>query len=69
MNQLTAVVLLLDREGGFLSSARALVQVPTLGPGGETAFLVTVAGASAVGRYRVSFRSEGRVIPHVDIRN
>ena len=69
MNQVSAVVLLFNREGGFLSSARALVQAPTLRPGGEATFLVPVPGASAVGRYRVSFMSEERVVSHVDVRN
>jgi hypothetical protein len=68
VNQLTAVVAVYDRAGGFLTTGRALVQVPSLGPGGESTFLVTVPGAADVGRYRVSFRSEDRVISHVDIR-
>ena len=69
VNQLTAVVLVYNRAGGFLTTGRALVQAPTLGPGGESTFLVTIPGAADVGRYRVSFRSEDRVIPHVDIRS
>jgi len=69
VNQLTAVVLLYNRNGGFLTTGRALVQAPSLGPGGESTFLVTIPGAADVGRYRVSFRSEDRVIPHVDIRS
>ena len=69
VSQLTAVVLVYDRAGGFLTTGRALVQVPGLGPGGESTFLVTIPGAADVGRYRVSFRSEDRVIPHVDTRN
>jgi len=69
VNQLTAVVLVYDRAGGFLTTGRALVQVPNLGPGGESTFLVTIPGAADVGRYRVSFRSEDRVISHVDIRS
>jgi hypothetical protein len=69
VNQLTAVVVVYDRTGGFLTTGRALVQVPSLGPGGESTFLVTIPGAAEVGRYRVSFRSEDRVIPHVDTRS
>ncbi len=69
VNQLTAVVLVYNRNGGFLTTGRALVQAPNLGPGGESTFLMTIPGAADVGRYRVSFRSEDRVIPHVDIRN
>ena len=69
VSQLTAVVLVYDRAGGFLTTGRALVQAPSLGPGGESTFLVTIPGATEVGRYRVSFRSEDRVIPHVDTRS
>jgi len=69
VNQLTAVVVVYDRTGGFLTTGRALVQVPSLGPGGESTFLVTIPGAADVGRYRVSFRSEDQVIPHVDTRS
>ena len=69
VTQLTAVVLVYDRAGGFLTTGRALVQAPSLGPGGESTFLVTIPGAADVGRYRVSFRSEDRVIPHVDTRS
>lgn len=69
VNQLTAVVLLFNRDGGFLASGRALVPPASLEPGGETTFLVTVPGAADVGRYRVSFRAEDRIISHVDVRS
>jgi hypothetical protein len=68
VDRLTAVVFMFDREGGFLGSGRATVQSPALGPGGESTFVVTVPGAAAVGRYRVSFRTDDRVVPHVDRR-
>jgi len=64
----TAVVFLFNREGGFLASGRMAVQSSTLLPGGETTFVVTVPGASDVGRYRVSFRTDDRIVPHVDRR-
>jgi hypothetical protein len=69
VNQVTAVVMLFNREGGYLASGRAEVQPAHLEPGGETTFLVTVPGATDVGRYRVSFRADNQVIPHVDIRS
>lgn len=69
ITDLTAVVLVYDREGGFLTTGRAPLQTPALSPGGETSFLVTITGAAAVGRYRVSFRSRDRVISHVDLRS
>ena len=51
------------------ASGRAAVQAATLGPGGETTFVVTVSGAADVERYRVSFRTEHDVVPHVDMRS
>jgi hypothetical protein len=68
VDKLTAVVFMFDRDGNFLGSGRATVESPALGPGGESTFVVTVPGASAVGRYRVSFRTDDRVVPHVDRR-
>jgi hypothetical protein len=70
LERVTAVVLVYKQDDGFAGSGRATVDSSTLGPGGETAFTVTVMvpAASAVGRYRVSFRTEDRVVPHVDRR-
>jgi hypothetical protein len=64
----TAVVFLFNRDGGFLASGRMPVLSSTLPPGSETTFVVTVPGASDVGRYRVSFRTDDRIVPHVDRR-
>ena len=64
----TAVVFLFNRDGGFLASGRMPVQSSSLLPGGETTFVVIVPGASDVGRYRVSFRTDDRIVPHVDRR-
>lgn len=69
MTNLTAVVLLFNSQGGFLTSGRATVDAPALAPGAEARFVLTVPGAADVGRYRVSFRTEERVIPHVDRRS
>jgi hypothetical protein len=68
VDHLTAVVLLFNQEGGFLTSGRAALTEQTLTPGAESRFLVTIPGAAGVGRYRVSFRTEDRVVPHVDRR-
>jgi flagellar basal body-associated protein FliL len=69
IGSVTAVVFLFDRNGSFLTSGRAAVDSGTLTPGGESTFIVTVPGAAAVGRYRVSFRTADRVVPHVDRRD
>ena len=67
-DRLTAVVFLFDRDGGFVTSGRASIEPAVLPPGGESTFLVTVPGAADVGRYRVSFRSDSGIVPHVDRR-
>jgi hypothetical protein len=64
----TAVVFVFTRDGAFLASARAAVSTPALEAGAESTFVVSVPHANDVGRYRVSFRSGDRVVPHVDRR-
>jgi hypothetical protein len=68
VDRLTAVVFLFNHDGGFLSSGRVIVDAFALRPGAESIFVVTVPGAGDVGRYRVSFRTDDRVVPHVDRR-
>jgi hypothetical protein len=68
LDHLTAVVLLFNQQGGFLTSGRSFVESPALQPGAEAQFVVTVPGAADVGKYRVSFRTDDRVVPHVDRR-
>jgi hypothetical protein len=65
---LTAVVLLFNREGSFIASGRAEVRPGATDPAGERTFVVTVPSAGDVGRYRVSFRSDDHILPHVDKR-
>jgi hypothetical protein len=67
-DRLTAVVFLFNREGGFLSTGRVTIESTALRPGGESTFVVTVPRAADVGRYRVSFRTDDRIVPHVDRR-
>ena len=69
VEQLAAVVYLFNSEGGFVGNGRAPIDVPALAPGARSSFVVTVAEAANVGRYRVSFRAGERVVPHVDRRN
>jgi len=68
VDRMTAVVFLYNRDGGFLTSGRAAIESSALLPGGESAFVVVIPGANDVGRYRVSFRTDDRVVPHVDRR-
>ena len=69
LDRVSAVVLVYKDDGGFVGSGRAAVDSTMLEPGGETTFTVTVPAASQIGRYRVSFRTEDRVIPHIDRRD
>jgi hypothetical protein len=68
LNGLTAVVFLFTPDGGFLTSGRAAIAPVPFGPGRESRFVVSVPGATDVGRFRVSFRVDDRVVPHVDKR-
>ena len=65
---LTAVVLLFGRDGALISSGRAAVPVTKLPAGAATPFVVTVSGAADVDRFRLSFRTDARIEPHVDRR-
>ena len=69
LDRLTAVVLLFTPGGGFLESGRAVIEVPALRPGAESAFVVTVPRAADAGRYRVSFRASDHPVSHVDRRH
>jgi hypothetical protein len=61
-------VLLFNREGSLIGTGRAEVSSPATEPSHERTFVVSVPAASDVGRYRVSFRTDDHVIPHVDKR-
>jgi hypothetical protein len=68
VRNVTAVVFLFDESGSFLSSGRAPIDFTTLAPGDESPFVVVVSEPGAVARYRVSFRSDEHVVPHIDRR-
>jgi hypothetical protein len=68
IDHLAAIVLLLNADGDLITRGRAAVAAESLPPGAETTFVVTVPNSADVGRYRLSFRTNDRVIPHVDRR-
>jgi len=68
-DQLTAVVFAFNADGGFVTSARAALDAGALRSAGEATFVVTVPDAASASRYRVSFRSGDRIVPHVDRRD
>ena len=65
---LSAVVLLYRQDGRFLAGGRAPVPLASLAAGETTPFVVSVAGANDVERFRLSFRTAARIEPHVDRR-
>lgn len=68
VEKLAAVVLLFDQRGGLVTSSRADVDFTRLRPGDESPFVITLAAPSTVTRYRVSFRNDAGVVPHIDRR-
>jgi hypothetical protein len=68
VGKLAAVVLLFDQQGSFVTSSRADVDFTKLAPGDESPFVITLDAPSNVARYRVSFRNEAGVVPHIDRR-
>lgn len=68
VDTLTAVVFLFDQQGAFITSARANIDYVKLAPGDESPFVINVDAPGTVARYRVSFRNEAGLVPHVDRR-
>ena len=68
IERLSAVVFLFDRMGTFVTSSRANVDFLKLGAGDESPFVVSLDAPPTVARYRVSFRTEDGVMPHIDRR-
>ena len=63
-----AVVFVFDRDGGFVASGRAPLEFAGIANGDESPFQVTIPDVKDVGRYRVSFRTDSGIVPHVDRR-
>jgi hypothetical protein len=68
VEKLSAVVFLFDRMGTFVTSSRAHVDFLKLGAGDESPFVVSLDAPATVSRYRVSFRTDDGVVPHIDRR-
>ena len=68
VERLSAVVFLFDRTGTFVTSSKANVDFLKLGAGDETPFVVSIDAPPTVARYRVSFRTDDGVVPHIDRR-
>jgi flagellar basal body-associated protein FliL len=68
VERLSAVVFLFDQQGTFVTSARAPVDFTKLSAGDESPFVVSLDAPATVARYRVSFRTDAGIVPHVDRR-
>lgn len=68
IDHLSAVVFLFDRTGTFVTSSRANVDFLRLGAGDESPFVVSLDAPATVARYRVSFRTDDGIVPHIDRR-
>jgi hypothetical protein len=68
IEHLSAVVFLFDRMGTFVTSSRANVDFLKLGAGDESPFVVSLDAPATVARYRVSFRTDDGIVPHIDRR-
>ena len=68
LEKLSAVVFLFDRTGTFVTSSRAHVDFLKLGAGDESPFVVSLDAPPTVARYRVSFRTDEGIVPHIDRR-
>ena len=64
-----AAASLVDAEGALVATARAPLDFTTLAPGEESPFVVRIAAAAGVARYRVGFRdADGNAVAHLDKR-
>ena len=68
LDHLEAVVMLYNSEGKQVATGQAPVAQAVLIPGAESAFSVALPDQATLGRYRVSFKTDERVISHVDRR-
>ncbi|MGE0863418.1 MAG: hypothetical protein AB7P34_05905 [Vicinamibacterales bacterium] len=68
VERLSAVVFLFDQQGAFITSAKADVDFLKIGAGDESPFVVSLDAPATVARYRVSFRTDAGIVPHVDRR-
>jgi hypothetical protein len=61
-------VFLFDGAGTFVTSSRAHLDFLKLAAGDESPFVVSLDAPPTVARYRVSFRTDDGVVPHIDRR-
>lgn len=69
VERVSAVVLLFDPQGAFVTSATAPIDFVKLAGGDESPFVVRMQAPTSVARYRVSFRTGAGSVTHVDRRD
>lgn len=68
IDRVEAEVRVFDAAGLLTVSQTATIDLATLAPGQESPFVVALGGALTAARYRVSFKADGSIVPHVDRR-
>ena len=68
LRALEAEVRVFDGAGILIGTRSAQVDSPTLAPGEEASFAVSLGDLVTAARYRVSFHAAGTMLPHVDRR-
>jgi len=68
ISDVNVVVFLFDRAGALVTSVKGPLDFRTLAPGDESPFTIALNKIGTIGRYRVSFRTDDKVVPHVDRR-
>lgn len=64
-----AAASLVDAGGALVATARAPLDFTSLAPGEESPFVVRIAAANGVARYRIGFRdAAGAAVAHIDRR-
>lgn len=68
VDRIEAEVRVFDSAGLMTVSRTATIDLTTLAPGQESPFAVALGEAVTAARYRVSFKADGTMLPHVDRR-
>jgi hypothetical protein len=68
VDRVEAEVRVFDSAGLMTVSRTAVIDLTRLAPGQESPFVVALGEAATAARYRVSFKAEGTMLPHVDRR-
>ncbi len=68
LDGVAAVVLVFGRDGTLIATGRAALPSSRLAPGATAPFVVSVPGAAGVEKFRLSFRTDAHIEPHVDRR-